>query len=178
MSAPTVAAVSAEFRRRHGRDPDGLFVAPGRVNLIGEHTDYNDGLVLPIAIERSAVVAAGRRDDAVVTGWSAQRGDGGVVRIDVTDPPAVRGWLGYAAGVVWALRDVIGAGAGLDIVVDSDVPPGAGLSSSAALPRTRRSLCRTELTWSCFARCRQITPSPANTRLGTASLPCIPACSV
>ncbi|HMC69765.1 MAG TPA: galactokinase family protein, partial [Mycobacteriales bacterium] len=94
MSAPTVAAVSAQFRRRHGRDPDGLFVAPGRVNLIGEHTDYNDGLVLPVAIEQSALVAAGRRDDGVVTGWSAQRGDGGRVRVDVVEPPSVRGWLG------------------------------------------------------------------------------------
>src|SRR4051794_38750910 len=133
MTTPQVAAVAAEFRKRYGRDPDGMFVAPGRVNLIGEHTDYNDGLVLPVAIERIAVVAAGRRDDGGVAGWSAQRGDGGRGRVDVVDPPSVHGGLGYAAGVVWALREVLGAGAGLDIVVDSDVPPGAGLSSSAAL---------------------------------------------
>src|SRR6059058_3169170 len=103
MTSQRAAAVAAEFRKRHGRAPDGMFVAPGRVNLIGEHTDYNDGLVLPVAIERCAVVAAGRRDDGVVTGWSAQRGDGGEARVDVIEPPSVGGWLGYAAGVVWAL---------------------------------------------------------------------------
>src|SRR4051812_25400646 len=107
-------------------------MAPGRVNLIGEHTDYNDGFVLPIAIRHSAMVAAGRRADAQVTGWSGQLGDGGSVSVDSDGAPAATGWLAYAAGVVWALRDVTGT-RGLDLVVDSGVPVGAGLSSSAAL---------------------------------------------
>src|SRR3954453_9588208 len=120
------------FRRRHGRDPDGVFSAPGRVNLIGEHTDYNEGLVLPVAIEQSAVVAVGRRADGKVAGWSAQLGDGGMTTIAADYAPSADGWLAYAAGVAWAMRDLVGA-QGLDLVVDSDVPLGAGLSSSAAL---------------------------------------------
>ena len=126
-------AVAREFWRRHGRAPDGIFCAPGRVNLIGEHTDYNAGLVLPIAIDEATVVAVGRRADRVVSGWSAQLGEGGSVAIDRDEPPSAPDWLGYAAGVAWALREVAPLGGGLDLVVDSSVPVGAGLSSSAAL---------------------------------------------
>jgi galactokinase len=126
------AGVVDVFRRRHGRDPAGVFAAPGRVNLIGEHTDYNDGLVLPIAIGHSAVVAVGIRTDGEVTGWSAQLGDGGSAAVDTAGPPTAAGWLSYVVGVAWAMRDLVGA-PGLDLVVDSDVPVGAGLSSSAAL---------------------------------------------
>src|SRR3954464_4916138 len=99
---------SETFEADFGRVADGVFTAPGRVNLIGEHTDYNDGLVLPIAIAASALVAAGLRGDGGVTGRAAPRGDGGSVSVDTTAPPSVPGWLAYAAGVVWALRDVVG----------------------------------------------------------------------
>jgi galactokinase len=133
MTTARATAVVAEFRSRFGREPDGVFTAPGRVNLIGEHTDYNEGFVLPVAIDRSAVVAAAVRDDGVVSGWSAQLGAGDTVRVDVREPASAAGWIGYAAGVVWALQAVIPAGFGLDVVVDSDVAVGAGLSSSAAL---------------------------------------------
>src|SRR3954451_20502861 len=133
MTSARVDAVRTAFRQHYGRDPDGVFRAPGRVNLIGEHTDYNDGLVLPIAIDEAALVAVGRREDPVVGGWSAQRGDGGPIAVDGDPPPSASGWLGYAAGVVWALRDVAPLAGGLDLVVDSTVPLGAGLSSSAAL---------------------------------------------
>jgi galactokinase len=133
MSDDRSTSVVGEFQQRYGRAPDSVFRAPGRVNVIGEHTDYNAGLVLPIAIEQATWVAAGRCPEAVVTGWSAQRGDGGSVSIAADAPPAATGWLGYAAGVVWALRDIAPLDGGLDLIVDSTVPVGAGLSSSAAL---------------------------------------------
>src|SRR4051794_15935646 len=132
MTDARVAGVVEAFRRRHGREPDGVFAAPGRVNLIGEHTDYNDGFVLPIAIGNTALVAAGRRSDDRGAGAAAPLGVGRSVAIGVDDVPVAEGWMAYAAGVVWALRDQAGTG-GLDLVVDSDVPVGAGLSSSAAL---------------------------------------------
>src|SRR4051794_6319421 len=105
MTDARVAGVVEAFRRRHGREPDGVFAAPGRVNLIGEHTDYNVGFVLPIAIGNTALVAAGRRNDDRVTGSSVQLGVGGSVAIGVDGVPVAEGWMAYAAGVVWALRD-------------------------------------------------------------------------
>jgi galactokinase len=110
----------------------GVWAAPGRVNLIGEHTDYNDGFVLPFALPRRTVVRAAAA--SVVDGWTVtSRGE--TVSFSAADlvPGRVQGWAGYVAGVVWALRsggyDV--PGASLDVT--SDVPVGAGLSSSAAL---------------------------------------------
>ncbi|HUR73868.1 MAG TPA: galactokinase [Sporichthya sp.] len=126
------AAVAAEFRRRYGREPDGVWAAPGRVNLIGEHTDYNDGFVLPVAIEHCAVAALGSRDDDLVRGWSVQAGPGTCSLGDLPAQPP-RGWIAYVAGAAWALQELGVPVSGLDLVVDSDVPAGAGLSSSAAL---------------------------------------------
>ena len=106
-------------------------VSPGRVNLIGEHTDYNDGYVLPIALDKTARISASRGGEGdVVTISSAQLGTS--VVLDVLEP-GERAWWGYIAGVVWALRDAghpIGA---IDLALDSDVPLGGGLSSSAAI---------------------------------------------
>jgi galactokinase len=106
--------------------------APGRVNLIGEHTDYNAGFVLPFAIERGCTARVERRTDGLVAVSSAQRAE--PVRVALADlRPGTTGWAGYLLGVVWAL---LGRGVdvpGLAITVDSDVPVGAGLSSSAAL---------------------------------------------
>ena len=103
--------------------------APGRVNLIGEHTDYNDGFVLPFALDAACVATVERRADARVVVRSAQQGDGPVV---VQDRP-IPGWARYVAGPVLALRargiDV----GGVDVGVDSTVPVGSGLSSSAAV---------------------------------------------
>ncbi|HMC80379.1 MAG TPA: galactokinase [Acidimicrobiia bacterium] len=132
-----VAAVTAAFAERAGRRPDGVWRAPGRVNLIGEHTDYNDGFVLPVAIDRSLMVAAARRDDDGLRCWSTRDRAG-------DRPPPVRGpaeigpgrstgWAAYAEGVAWALRARGVAVPGADIVVHGDLPVGAGLSSSAAL---------------------------------------------
>jgi galactokinase len=119
------------FRQIYGRDPEGGWHAPGRVNLIGEHTDYNDGLVLPFALAQGIMVAAARRDDGVLELASCQSPDA----VQVTDPVpgSVTGWAAYAAGVVWALRDAGHHVGGASLLIDADLPQGAGLSSSAAL---------------------------------------------
>jgi galactokinase len=106
--------------------------APGRVNLIGEHTDYNDGFVLPFAIGLGCDATVERRDDDVVAITSAQRDDAVRIRLDEL-APGVGGWAAYAAGVVWTLREQGIAVGGVDIALDADVPSGSGLSSSAAL---------------------------------------------
>jgi galactokinase len=125
--------IVAEARRRWSDEPAGVWAAPGRVNLIGEHTDYNDGLVLPIAIDREAIVAARPRGDGLVRAWSCQRDEEVIVSLADLPTAGRSGWIGYVAGVVWKLR-CSGVGAdGLDLALDSDVPDGAGLSSSAAL---------------------------------------------
>jgi galactokinase len=134
MSTPARAA--EEFRRLHERAPVGVWSAPGRVNLIGEHTDYNDGFVLPFALPfRIAVAAAPRADGRLAV---TTVGDDGVpqrvepVPVDALEPGAVTGWAAYPSGVAWVLRDN-GVRAGADLVIVGDVPAGAGLSSSHAL---------------------------------------------
>jgi galactokinase len=130
--APATRA-AAGFAEAYGRPPAGLWAAPGRANLIGEHTDYNDGFVLPFALPLRTVVAAAPADGPGWSVWSEQSGE----RLDfdpgTLEPGALSGWVTYVAGVVWALVD-----AGYDVpparlAVASDVPLGAGLSSSAAL---------------------------------------------
>lgn len=111
--------------------PTGEWSAPGRVNLIGEHTDYSGGLVLPFAIEDRAHVAVARRDDRLirlVTGIDRSESS-----IDALGPGAPLGWPAYLAGAAWALRDSGHDVGGFDLALVSDVPMGAGLSSSAAL---------------------------------------------
>jgi galactokinase len=112
----------------------GRWAAPGRVNLIGEHTDYNDGYVLPLALEQQAVVRAERRGGRTTTVSSRQApGEAATFDAHTVSPGDVTGWAGYVAGVVWALRSNGYPVGNVDIEVDSDVPLGAGLSSSAAL---------------------------------------------
>jgi len=135
-SRPEGAARVAEaFAAAFGGAPDGVWSAPGRVNVIGEHTDYNAGLCLPIALPHRTYVALRSRPDDVVRLASAQEADSGTTTLDLADvaPGVVEGWVGYAAGVAWALREAGHAVSGFDAVVDSCVPYGAGLSSSAAL---------------------------------------------
>lgn len=123
-----------DFQSVHGATPTGVWAAPGRVNLIGEHTDYNDGFVLPIALPHAAKAAVRLRTDGLLRLWSEQ-GDGQVTELDVAGltPGTVAGWAKYPAAVVWALREAGHQVGGADFWFDSDVPTGAGLSSSAAL---------------------------------------------
>jgi galactokinase len=126
------ASVRERFRSMFGREPR-LFAAPGRVNLIGEHTDYNDGFVLPIAIDRQTTVAAATRDDRVIRVHSVNTDETLELDLDV-DGKGNRGiWLDYVEGVARVLESRGHHLTGLDLVIDSDVPVGAGLSSSAAL---------------------------------------------
>jgi galactokinase len=106
--------------------------APGRVNLIGEHTDYNDGFALPFAIDNGCTATVSRREDAVVAMRSAQRDDPVELALDDLEP-GTGDWAAYVAGVVWALAEAGHQVGGVDIAIDSDVPGGAGLSSSAAV---------------------------------------------
>lgn len=125
--------VRNRFASRFGRPPAGVWVAPGRANLIGEHTDYNAGFVLPFAIERSAYAAVALREDGVLRLVSEQSGEVSLQLADLA-PGRITGWPAYVAGAVWALGESHGAHTrGLDLLLDSDVPSGAGLSSSAAL---------------------------------------------
>jgi galactokinase len=130
----TLAAdLSHGFEERHGRSPAGVFTAPGRVNLIGEHVDYNGGLCLPMALPHATYAAMAPRDDDVVTILSAQAEEPFEGRLDALGPGQVSGWASYAAGVLWALREEGWQLPGMDVVIDSRVPLGAGLSSSAAI---------------------------------------------
>jgi galactokinase len=103
------------------------------VNLIGEHTDYADGFVLPVAIDLGVRVAAARRPDRRLRCWSLQRGEPLDRSVDDLGPGRVDGWAAYPAGVAWALGQAGVAVGGADLMIDGDVPAGAGLSSSAAL---------------------------------------------
>ncbi len=125
--------LAAAFENEHGRTPDGVYAAPGRVNLIGEHLDYNGGRVLPIALPHACYVASGRRTDDVVTARSLQAEETWEGRLDDVAPGALSGYAAYVAGVLWALREDGFEVPGLDLVIDGRVPLGAGLSSSAAL---------------------------------------------
>ncbi|WP_217222777.1 galactokinase [Streptomyces anulatus] len=122
------------FAELYGSEPDGIWAAPGRVNLIGEYTDFNDGFVMPLALPHTARAAVSRRDDGVLRLYSADV-PGGVVslRVDELAPHAGHGWAAYPAGVLWALREAGHPVTGADIALTSTVPTGAGLSSSAAL---------------------------------------------
>jgi galactokinase len=133
MGTDRVGPVAAAFRERTGRDPEGVWAAPGRVNLIGEHTDYNDGFVLPAAIDRLVLVAAGRRGDGRLRLWSLQAEPPADLELAGIGPGKVGGWAAYPAGVAWALGQAGVELGGADLVVDGDVPAGSGLSSSAAL---------------------------------------------
>ncbi|MFE9137118.1 galactokinase [Streptomyces sp. NPDC007355] len=127
-------SVAADFEALYGAAPDGVWAAPGRVNLIGEYTDFNDGFVLPLALPHTTVAAVSRRDDGVLRLHSADI-DGGIVQLEVgaLEPLSGGGWAAYPAGVVWALREAGHPVTGADVHLTSTVPTGAGLSSSAAL---------------------------------------------
>ena len=128
---PHARALEAH-RDAFGDRPVCAWRAPGRVNLIGEHVDYSEGLVCPMAIDRETVAVASARDDRRVQIVSAERGGGAAFSLD--GGGAARGaWSDYAEGVARALRDAGVPLRGADVAVASSVPIGAGLSSSAAL---------------------------------------------
>ncbi len=128
--------VAATFESIHGQAPLGLWSAPGRANLIGEHTDYNEGFVLPFAINRRTVVGLAPRNDGmlrIASGFADELAE--IALADLT-PERLNGWAAYPLGVAWALGQFgadLAAVPGADIYVESTVPVGAGLSSSAAI---------------------------------------------
>ncbi|MEU5773774.1 galactokinase [Streptomyces venezuelae] len=130
--------VAGKFAELYGYEPEGVWSAPGRVNLIGEYTDFNEGFVMPLALPHTAVAAVARRTDGVLRLHSADI-DAPVAELRVDDLKPLSkygqgGWAAYPAGVVWALRDAgHEVSGGADIHLSSTVPTGAGLSSSAAL---------------------------------------------
>ncbi|WP_445527205.1 galactokinase [Streptomyces cyslabdanicus] len=129
-----VLEVQEGFTELYGAAPEGVWAAPGRVNLIGEHTDYNDGFVMPFALPHVTTAAVARRDDGVLRLHSADVPEGPVeLRVGDLAPESDRNWTAYAAGVVWALREAGHEVTGADVHLASTVPTGAGLSSSAAL---------------------------------------------
>ena len=153
MNQVDLQAFQSTFRQSFRADPDIIVRAPGRVNLLGEHTDYNDGFVLPIAIDRAVWLAASRCDSHLASIESVEYDESATFRITEVkpgsedgwiayptprrlrrgSPNATPGWAGYPAGVAWSLREAGCALCGMDAVVTSDVPIGAGLSSSAAV---------------------------------------------
>lgn len=124
------------FARVFAAEPDGLWSAPGRVNIIGEHTDYTGGLALPFAIDRRTVVALRLREDARIRIASTLADELVEIGLDELAPDTLHGWSAYLLGVVWALGDDgvdLGAVPGFDLIVETDVPIGAGLASSASV---------------------------------------------
>lgn len=130
--AGAARAVTA-FGTTFGRPPAGVWGAPGRVNLIGEHTDYSEGFVLPFALERLTVVAAAPARGPEWTVFSKTTGQTISFNTDDLRPGAVAGWAGYVAGVVWSLRASGHEVPSAELAIVSEVPVGSGLSSSAAL---------------------------------------------
>ncbi|MBI9115995.1 galactokinase [Sanguibacter suaedae] len=126
-------AATTLFADVFGEQPDGVWSAPGRGNLIGEHTDYNGGFVLPFALPHRTYVALRRRDDGRVRLSSAQEPTPWEGTLADVVPGGVAGWPAYVVGVAWALREAGYDVGGFDAAVTSCVPYGAGLSSSAAL---------------------------------------------
>ncbi len=134
MTDQLAAQVSNRFAVVYGHEPEGVWSAPGRVNLIGEHTDYNEGFVLPFAINRRTYAAVSKRTDDRIRVSSTFAELPVELSLSEISAETVSGWSAYPLGVVWAVAEKSGGfGVGLDIFIDSDVPVGAGLSSSAAI---------------------------------------------
>ncbi|MEJ7863075.1 MAG: galactokinase [Pyrinomonadaceae bacterium] len=128
----TLENLRAAFQKLYGREPR-FFRAPGRVNLIGEHTDYNDGFVLPMAIEYETIVAAAVREDRKIRVRSVNLDEAGEIDLDAPEIARRGSWLDFVEGVARILERRGAKLRGVDLLIESSVPSGAGLSSSAAL---------------------------------------------
>lgn len=128
-----LAEVQQAFENRFQTAPEIIVRAPGRVNLIGEHTDYNNGFVLPVAVDRAAWLAAARAEEPWATIRAVNmRNDEAIFTVENT-PASVGGWADYPKSIVWAFLERNLQPVGLNAVLTSDVPVGAGMSSSAAI---------------------------------------------
>src|SRR5262245_34896742 len=145
-----VGRAGDRFKQRYGREPEWIAAAPGRVNIIGEHIDYNDGFVLPMAIDRYCVIAAAANGSGETKVYSVATND--EARIPLAPSGAtgsanavhIRGhWSSYVAGVINGCRTLDMRPAGFDAVVESEVPVGGGLSSSAAIEVATATLIET-----------------------------------
>lgn len=132
LDSERAQALARSFEIAFGVAPEGVWAAPGRVNLIGEHTDYNAGFALPLALRERTWIALRRRPDGHVRLRSGQA-DAAELEFEEIAPGRVPGWAAYVAGSAWAAREAGARATGFEALVDSDVPIGAGLSSSAAL---------------------------------------------
>lgn len=134
MPNKLIKRVKTEFNKIYRHEPTGVWSAPGRVNLIGEHTDYNDGFVFPFAINRNTFAAISLREDnliRVASGFSPVTYETSVHSIKKSDENQ---WAAYPFGVAWAIQQLAQVSStGFDCYIESDVPVGAGLSSSAAI---------------------------------------------
>ena len=143
----------ASFKKYFGKRPTLQVRAPGRVNLLGEHVDYNDGMVLPIAIDRAVYLAAVPTDDAIVRLRALDLDEAVAFRLDqLAEKIDVEGrrlpeWALYPAGVAWVLSEARHEVTGVQAVYTSDVPIGAGLSSSAAVEVSFAALWRATGGW-------------------------------
>ena len=127
------ASLKQDYQRVFAAAPARLARAPGRVNLIGEHTDYNDGFVLPAAIEREVLMAAGPGPDSSLAVFSCDFERRAAFDLERLEPSADEPWSNYVAGVAWALREAGHDVGGARLALQSTIPPGSGLSSSAAI---------------------------------------------
>ena len=133
-SASSMAnAIAQQFRMVYGTNPLGLFRAPGRVNLIGEHTDYNDGFVMPAAIDFFSCSAIARRSDRKLSVYSEQFRESVELDLDQLTGPPRKHWSDYVRGVAAVLWEQGYPLKGANLLIDGQVPIGSGLSSSAAI---------------------------------------------
>lgn len=128
-----VKKVVSEFKAKFSAMPGIIAGAPGRVNLIGEHTDYTGGYVLPVAIDREIIFAASKTEHDVINGYSVDYDESISIRVGEYDPKHACGWLRYIMGVLEELKKAGKPISGFNFTVGGNVPIGSGLSSSAAL---------------------------------------------